>query len=217
MKIASILLTSSLILFQSCASNGIKPEDRPLLESVQLEPSKEKAANIDYRGKGSSFLSHVTIGVGVGAGIGRGVGVGAGVSKNLGREPSSEIDAVGMENKIDIDDFMMKKFKARAADARVVFVETAPKLKFTAHSTKLLFEGVVGNPSLTAEADFVLKEGDRVVWKYTSHMEGASKGIPSYSLDELLKKENLQTVLEKAAETLVDDAIKNLKKSVTSS
>lgn len=156
------------------------------------------------------------MGVGFGTGIGRGVGVGAGVSKNLGRAPSSEIDSVGMENKIDIDDFMMKKFKAKAADAGVVFVDSAPKLKFTAHSTQLLFEGVVGNPSLTVQADFTLKEGDRIVWKYTAQLEG-SKDIPSYSLDELLKKENLQVVLDKAAEILVNDAIKNLKKSATAS
>jgi hypothetical protein len=216
MKVLSLLVTS-LLFVQACASNAIKPEDRPLLNSVQLEPSKQPSANIDYRGKGSSFLSHVNVGVGFGTGIGRGVGVGAGVSKNLGREPSSEIDSVGMENKIDIDALMMKKFKVRAADAGVVFVESAPKLKFTAHSTQLLFEGVVGNPSLTAQADFTLKEGDRIVWQYTAHMEGSSKGVPSYSLEELLKKENLQVVLEKAAEILVEQAVKNLNESAKAS
>lgn len=220
MKIASTLFIISLIVVQSCATNAIKPEDRPLLLSVQLEPSKGQPAHIHYRGKGDSFLSRVNIGVGVGVGSfsrGGGVGAGVGVSKNLGREPSSEIDAVGMANKIDIDDIMMKKFKSKASEAGVVFVESAPKLKFTAHSTKLLFEGVMGNPTLTAEADFVLMEADRVVWRYTAQTEGSSEKIPSYSLDELLKKENLQTVMEKAAEILVDDAIKNLKKAASPS
>jgi len=216
MKIAALLFTS-VVLVQACASNTIKPEDLPLLKSVQFEPSKGPAASIDYRGKGSTFLSRVNVGVGVGTGVGRGIGVGAGVSKNLGREASNELDAVAIDNKIDIDDFIEKKLKARASDAGVVFVESGAKLKLTAHSTKMLFEGVVGNPTLTAEADFALLEGNRVVWKYTATMQGSDKDVPSYSHDELLKKENLKAVLEKAAEILVDEAIKNLNKSATAS
>ncbi|RYZ86272.1 MAG: hypothetical protein EOP04_14210 [Proteobacteria bacterium] len=212
MKISAFLF-SSLFLVQACANNAITPEDKMLLNSVQLEPSKESVASIEYRGKGSSFLSHVSVGVGVGTGIGRGGAVGAGVGTNLGREPTSELDGLAMENKIDIDAFMAKDFKARASEAGVVFVDSAPKLKLTAHSTKILFEGVLGNPTLTAEADFVLKEGNRVVWKYTAEMEGSGKGFPSYSREELMNKDNLSAVLKKAAEILTDDAIKNLKKS----